>query len=68
MMEFGDKMGNLSKVAKVALQIRIPVDLDQKFRAKAAAKYGLRRGALEKALTEAISLWLKMDEQGGLAK
>jgi len=64
-VDFGGNLGSLPKVTKVALQIRIPADLDQKFRAKAAAKYGLRRGALEKALTEAILLWLKIDEKGG---
>jgi len=56
------------RINKVTLQIRIPFELDQKFRAKAAEKYGLRKGALEKALTEAISLWLNMENDGGMVQ
>jgi len=52
-------------VKKIPIQCRIPVDLDRRFRLKIAEKYGVRRGALEKALTEAIMLWLKVQEEGG---
>ncbi|RLE82204.1 MAG: hypothetical protein DRJ52_02595 [Thermoprotei archaeon] len=54
-----------SPVRKIPIQCRIPVDLDKRFRLKIAEKYGVRRGALEKALTEAIILWLKFHEKGG---
>jgi len=51
-------------IKKIPIQCRIPVDLDKRFRLKIAEKYGVRRGALEKALTEAIMLWLKVQEEG----
>ncbi len=40
----------------------IPDDLDHELRIRVAELYGGERGALSKAVTEAIRLWLKQKE------
>mgnify|MGYP002153801447 FL=1 len=40
----------------------IPADLAKEFRARILELYGVERGALSKAVTEAIRLWLKQKE------
>jgi len=43
--------------------IIIPDDLDKKFRMRVLEKYRSEKGALSKAVVEAIELWLKQDEK-----
>jgi len=40
----------------------IPDGLDRRFRVKVASKYGGKRGALGRAVREAIELWLKQQK------
>ncbi len=40
----------------------IPDDLDKKFRMRVLEEYGSEKGALSKAVAEAIDLWLKQRE------
>ena len=44
------------------LDVIIPEDVDREFRVGVARVYGGERGALSKAVTEAIRLWLKQKE------
>lgn len=37
----------------------VPADLAREFRARVLDVYGVERGALSKAVTDAIRLWLK---------
>lgn len=37
----------------------LPNDIERKFRAKVAMKYGGRKGALGMAIKEAIELWME---------
>jgi len=39
-------------------------ELDKKFRMKVLDEYGSEKGALSKAVAEAIELWLKQKESG----
>lgn len=43
----------------MVLYARINSDLEKKLRIRIAEKYGGQKGALKKALEEAITLWLK---------
>lgn len=49
----------------MVLYARIDSDLERKLRIKIAKKYGGQKGALRKALEEAIRLWLEEDEIDG---
>ena len=52
----------------MVLYARINPDLERKLRIKIAEKYGGQKGALKKALEEAITLWLKESETNEKAK
>jgi len=41
------------------LFLEIPDDVEKRFRIRVLELYGAKKGALSKALTEAIELWLK---------
>lgn len=49
----------------MVLYAHINSDLERRFRIKIATKYGGQKGALKRALEEAIRLWLKEDEIHG---
>ena len=49
----------------MVLYARIDSDLERKLRIKIAKKYGGQKGALRRALEEAIRLWLEEDEIDG---
>jgi Arc/MetJ-type ribon-helix-helix transcriptional regulator len=49
------QMGN----EKGIIHVRIDKQLEKKFRVEVARLYGGERGALSKAIKEAIELWLK---------
>ena len=44
------------------LTIKLPDDLEEKFRRAAMEKFGLKRGNLSDAATEAIEKWVKENE------
>lgn len=44
------------------LHVTIPTELAKEFRAEILEVYGVERGALSKAVAEAIRLWLKQKE------
>jgi len=44
---------------KGIIHVRVSKDLEKEFRVEVARLYGGERGALTKAVEEAISLWLK---------
>jgi len=44
------------------LNIKIPDDLEEKVRLIASRKFGLRKGYLTKAITEALEEWVKKNE------
>ena len=44
--------------------IKLPEDLELKFREIAMRKFGFRRGSLTKASVEAISQWIALNEKG----
>jgi len=44
------------------LHVTIPAELAKEFRARVLDVYGVERGALSKAVAEAIRLWLKQKE------
>jgi post-segregation antitoxin (ccd killing protein) len=44
------------------LHVTIPADLAKEFRARILDLYGVERGALSRAVAEAIRLWLKQKE------
>jgi hypothetical protein len=46
--------------------INLDEPIEKKFREKAKLKYGNRKGALAKALNEALEEWLKSEEQDEL--
>lgn len=41
------------------LPIKIPDDLEEKFRKEAGKRFGAKKGSLKKAIMEAIELWMK---------
>jgi len=43
--------------------VKIPDDLEVQFRKKILEVYGARKGALGKAITEAIEIWLREHEK-----
>jgi len=43
--------------------VKIPDDLEVKFRKKILDVYGVKKGALGMAITEAIELWLEKHEK-----
>ncbi len=45
------------------ITVKIPDDLEVKFRKKILDVYGVKKGALGKAITEAIELWLEKHEK-----
>jgi hypothetical protein len=45
------------------LDVIIPDDLEKQFRMKVLDKFGAEKGALSKALAEAMRLWLKEEER-----
>jgi len=45
---------------KGIIHVRIDKNLEKKFRIEVARLYGGERGALSKAIEEAIQLWLKI--------
>jgi Arc/MetJ-type ribon-helix-helix transcriptional regulator len=45
------------------MTIELPDDVNRKFRAKVAEKYGGRKGALGEAVKEAIELWLEREKK-----
>lgn len=45
------------------LDIIIPDDLEKQFRMKVLDKFGAEKGALSKAMAEAMRLWLKQEAQ-----
>jgi predicted transcriptional regulator len=46
--------------------VNLDESIERKFREKARLKYGNRKGALAKALNEALEEWLKNEEQDQL--
>jgi len=44
------------------LHVTIPAEVAKDFRARILELYGVERGALSKAVAEAIRLWLKQKE------
>jgi predicted transcriptional regulator len=44
------------------ITIELKDDLDRRLRMKVAEKYGGKKGALGKAIAEAVELWLKQNE------
>jgi len=42
--------------------IDIPDDLNEEFRIRVLKKHGSKKGALTKAIAEAIRLWLRQEE------
>ena len=46
--------------------VNLDEPIEKKFREKAKLKYGNRKGALAKALNEALEEWLKSEEQDEL--
>ena len=52
----------------LVLYARINPELERKLRIKIAEKYGGQKGALKKALEEAITLWLKERATNGKTK
>ncbi len=44
------------------LDVIVPDDIDTEFRVRVVQVYGGERGALSKAVAEAIKLWLKQRE------
>jgi len=50
----GDKMG---------IKIELPEQKEQEFREKAMRKFGYQKGALKKAILEAINFWI-LQEKG----
>jgi len=45
------------------ITVKIPDDLEVKFRKKILDVYGVKKGVLGKAITEAIELWLNKHEK-----
>ncbi|MHA1975052.1 MAG: hypothetical protein ACTSW1_18825 [Candidatus Hodarchaeales archaeon] len=45
----------------MTIKINLDTQKERKFREKAMKKFGYRKGALKKALEEAIDLWLTTD-------
>ncbi|WP_158506630.1 hypothetical protein [Thermococcus eurythermalis] len=45
------------------ITVKIPDELEVKFRKKILDVYGVKKGALGKAITEAIELWLEKHER-----
>ena len=43
--------------------VEIPDELEKRFRLKVLELYGAKRGALSKAMTEAVKLWLNNKEK-----
>jgi hypothetical protein len=41
------------------LPIKIPDDLEEKFRKEVGRRFGAKKGSLKKAIMEAIELWVK---------
>lgn len=50
------------------IDVIIPDDLESDLRVKVAQEYGGQKGALGKAVAEAIHLWLKQKETSGKKK
>lgn len=50
-----DKMGRIN--------IIIPDDLENKLRREIAKRFGLRKGNIQRAMEEAIKMWIKKDEK-----
>ena len=50
------------RMVMVKTTIELPEDIDKRFRQAVAIKIGLRKGALSKALQEAIEDWIKQQE------
>ncbi len=44
------------------INVRIPDDLEEKVRQLAAKKFGFRKGALTKAVVEALKIWVELNE------
>ncbi|WP_167887058.1 MULTISPECIES: hypothetical protein [unclassified Thermococcus] len=47
------------------ITVKIPDEVEVEFRKKILEIYGARKGALGKAITEAIELWLQEHEKSG---
>ena len=45
------------------LDVIIPNDLEKQFRMKVLDRFGAEKGALSKAIGEAMKLWLKEEER-----
>ncbi|MEM2888948.1 MAG: hypothetical protein QXR42_05655 [Candidatus Bathyarchaeia archaeon] len=43
------------------IYVRISSDLEKEFRKKVIDRYGSEKGAIEKAIEEAIKLWLEKE-------
>ena len=41
------------------LNVSVPDDLDRKFRKEIGRRYGMKKGNLQKAVAEAIALWIE---------
>lgn len=50
-----DKMGRINIV--------IPDDLENKLRREIAKRFGVRKGNIQRAMEEAIGMWIKKDEK-----
>lgn len=50
------------------ITVKIPDDLEVRFRKKILDVYGVKKGALGKAISEAIELWLEKHEKSGERK
>ncbi|MGP8125041.1 MAG: hypothetical protein ACLQEQ_04125 [Nitrososphaerales archaeon] len=54
------------KSKTVRLNLTISEDLEKRFRAEVFKRYGLRKGDIQRAVEEAIEVWLKQGaKQGG---
>lgn len=45
------------------LNVKIPNEIEEKFRLIASRKFGLRKGYLTKAIVEALEKWIKENEE-----
>ena len=43
----------------VPINFKIPEDIEREFRQEVARRFGYRKGAMTRAIVEAIQLWLK---------
>lgn len=46
----------------MTIRINLEPSKERKFRSRAMEKYGFKKGAISKALEEAIDIWLNLDQ------